>query len=70
MFPWLPSGTRVGLLNNRVMVTACPNAFVETTVDVITDGAVSVVDPRLSVVVRKTVDWYVELEKKIASIQA
>lgn len=53
----------MGLLIICVTVIGCPKEFVETSVDVKADGADSIVDPWLSVVVIKTVDWYVELEK-------
>lgn len=39
-----------------VTVIGCPNEFVETSVDVKAEGADRIVDPWLSVVVKKTVD--------------
>jgi len=53
----------VGLLMICVTVTGFPDESVETNMDVKADGAESVVDPCLSVVVTKTVDENVELEK-------
>lgn len=54
--PLLPFGIRVGLLIICVTVIGCPKELVETSVDVKAEGADSVVDPWLSVVVINTVD--------------
>jgi hypothetical protein len=69
-FPLLLIKVGLGLRIICVTVIGCPNESVERSVDVKADGADSVVDPWLSVVVIKTVDWYVELEREIVLVDA